>query len=115
MSLSWEIADCEKMSSPYQAEVTGAGRNILVVVSSVNSQIRFGRSFSSICEVERWLYRLVEMGLRKRDQQYLLKTGAHNLELPPLVSIAVCDKRPSRRFTLPVIFSYKRNFSMVRH
>ena len=95
----------KRLARMYQAEVTGTGRNIVMVISSNDPQIRFSRSFSSICEVERWLYRLIRKGLCKRDYQYLSQIETHSLELPPLVSIAVCDKRSSRRFELPTTFS----------
>ncbi|MFN7351750.1 MAG: hypothetical protein ACK5SR_00585, partial [Burkholderiales bacterium] len=74
-------------------------------ISSNNQETSFSRSFSSICDAERWLHRLAEKGLGKRDHPYLLSGGVHPLELPPLISISVCDKRTSRRFELPATFT----------
>jgi len=93
------------MARLYQTEMTGAGQNIVVAISANDTTIRFSRSFASICDAERWLYRLAKRGLGKRDHQYLLSGGAYPLELTPLILISVSDKRTSRRFELPATFT----------
>jgi hypothetical protein len=89
----------------YKAEIASVEQKIIVVVISPDSATIFRRSFHTICDAERWLSRLARAGIRKRDCAYLLKKDTLPFELPPLRAIRVCDKRQSKRFELPEIFT----------
>lgn len=90
--------------SDYVAEVASAAGGILVTVSSSTSTMKFSRSFRAICDAERWLLKLVHVGLNNRDCVHFKEKELIAFELPPMRSIQINDKRRAKRCVLPAYF-----------
>lgn len=88
----------------FKAEITSADRKVVVVVSTIGGASVFCRSFHAICDAERWLTRLVRVGVQKSDFRYLLEKDLSPFELGPLGPIQILDKRMVKRFQLQAVF-----------
>jgi hypothetical protein len=85
----------------YQAEITNAEKRVIVAIMPPSGTGAFSRSFYTICDAERWLFRLSRVGLKTRDCAYLVEKGIPVFELPPVGPIVIADRRTSRRHDLP--------------
>jgi hypothetical protein len=87
------------------ATISSANQRILVEVTLPDPELTISRSFHAICDAERWLTKMAGVGLSKTDCKYLLDETIVPFELPPVGPIRIVDKRVSKRFELPTVFS----------
>jgi len=87
------------------AALSNENRRVLVEVTLPDRELTISRSFAAICDAERWLAKLVSVGLRKTDCKYLINKTIVPFELQAMGPIRIIDKRVAKRFELPSIFS----------
>jgi hypothetical protein len=87
------------------AAISSDNRRVLVEVTLTDPELTISRSFHAICDAERWLAKLVGIGLSKTECKCLIDKTIVPFALPPLGPIRIVDKRLSKRFELPEIFS----------
>lgn len=87
------------------AMISSENRWVLVEVTLTDHKITISRSFHAICDAERWLVKLVRVGLRDSERKYLNDKTILPFELQPVGPIRIIDKRLAKRFELPTIFT----------
>ena len=85
----------------YVAQISNFQSKILVTIVPPNSGAPFSRSFHAICDAERWLSKLVRVGMRTRECARLLEVDRDAFELAATGPIRIIDNRRAKRCSLP--------------
>jgi hypothetical protein len=87
------------------ATISSENGRVLVELGLPDCERTICRSFHAICDAERWLEKLVARGLMQSDCKYLLDKPNLPFALPPVGPIRIIDKRLTKRFALPAVFT----------